>query len=135
MTDRVLDPDAIDRLLEITGGDPGFVDELIDTYLEDAGTQLASLRQAALDGDPASMERPAHSLKSSSVTVGAMALAELCRSLEADARAGVVDDAADRVAACDRAFASARGELIAGRTGGPLPASPARGPSAARDLA
>jgi HPt (histidine-containing phosphotransfer) domain-containing protein len=135
VTDRVLDPDAIDRLLEITGGDPGFVDELIDTYLEDAETQLAALRQAALAGDAASMERPAHSLKSSSATVGAMALAELCRSLEADARAGVVDDAASRVAACDHAFARARRELLAGRPDGSLPAGPARGPSAGGDLA
>ncbi len=125
MTDRVLDPDAIDRLLEITGGDPAFVDELIDTYLEDAVTQLAAMRQAALDGDPAAMERPAHSLKSSSATVGAMALAELCRSLEADARAGVVDEPAARVAACDEAFATARRELLVGRAGGSLPAGPA----------
>jgi HPt (histidine-containing phosphotransfer) domain-containing protein len=123
VTEPVLDPDAMDRLLEITGGDPGFVDELVDTYLEDAETQLASLRQAALDGNTASIERPAHSLKSSSATVGAMALAELCRSLEADARTGVVDDAAGRVAACDRAFASARRELLADRAGGSLPSA------------
>jgi HPt (histidine-containing phosphotransfer) domain-containing protein len=131
VTEGVLDRDAIDRLLEITGGDAGFVDELIDTYLEDAETQLAALREAARAGDVASMERPAHSLKSSSATVGAMALAELCRSLEADARTGVVDDATGRVAACDRAFASARRELLAGRAGGSLSV----GPSAAGDLA
>jgi HPt (histidine-containing phosphotransfer) domain-containing protein len=135
VTDRVLDPDAIDRLLDITGGDPGFVDELIDTYLEDAEAQLAALRQAARDGDTVSLERPAHSLKSSSATVGAMALAELCRSLEADARTGVVDDATGRVTACDRAFASARVELVAARMRDSLPAGPARGRSAADDLA
>ena len=32
---------AFERLLEITGGDVEFLDELVDTYLEDAETQLA----------------------------------------------------------------------------------------------
>ena len=37
-----LDPSAMSRLLEITGGDVAFVDELIDTFLEDATVQLVS---------------------------------------------------------------------------------------------
>ena len=47
--DVTLDPEAMARLLEITGGDQAFVDELVDTFLDDAGTQLEALR-AAGDG-------------------------------------------------------------------------------------
>ncbi len=47
MTPETLDPSALAHLLEITGGDLGFVDELIDTFLDDATAQLDDMRQAA----------------------------------------------------------------------------------------
>jgi HPt (histidine-containing phosphotransfer) domain-containing protein len=113
----VLDPAAFERLLEITGGDLEFVDELIDTYLADTDVQLAAMRQAATDGDAAAMMRPAHSLKSSSENVGATTLIDACRSLEADAKAGAVPDAMGRVAACEAAFEAVRAALLAERIG------------------
>ena len=67
-----LDAAALDRLLEITGDDVAFVDELIDTYLEDALVQLAAMDDAAATGDAAALVRPAHSLKSNSENVGAV---------------------------------------------------------------
>ena len=84
-------------------------------YLEDATSQLAMMRSAADAGDAEALVRPAHSLKSNSANVGASALAEACRSLEADGRTGVVPDLADRVSACDRLFADARAALLAER--------------------
>ena len=125
MTDGVtdglatLEPGALAHLLEITGGDEGFVDELIDTFLDDATGQLDGLRAAAAgsdDGtDPGALVRPAHSLKSSAASVGAQRLAERCRALEAAARTGTVDDTEDRVAAIEREFAAARDALLAAR--------------------
>lgn len=115
MSPETLDPAALAHLLEITGGDFKFVDELIDTYLEDAFVQLDAMRQAADEGDCAAMVRPAHSLKSNSGNVGATALTELCRSLEADGRSGTVDDATERVSACELAFDDARAALLAER--------------------
>ena len=117
-----MDPDPIDqvafeRLLEITGGDLAFVDELVDTYLSDAVVQLDGMRRAAADADAAAMVRPAHSLKSSSENVGALALADRCRSLEAEAKAGAVPDAIARVAACDDAFTAVSAALLAQRIG------------------
>ena len=110
-----LDPAVFAHLLEITGGDIGFVDELIDTYLEDAGVQLEAMRLAADADDAAAMVRPAHSLKSSSADVGAMALADQCRALETDGRSGTVADAIARVAACARTFDGVRTALLAER--------------------
>jgi len=115
MSHEVLDHAAFAHLLEITGDDLEFVDELVDTYLEDATAQLDAMRQAADTGDAAAMIRPAHSLKSSSTNVGAMALSELCRSLEADGRSGTVADGIGRVSACEHAFADAQAALLAER--------------------
>ena len=110
-----LDPGAIDRLLDITGGDRAFVDELIDTFLEDAEHQIAALQEAFDQEDVAGVVRPAHSLKSNSVNVGATVLAEQCRTLEADARAGAVPDLGARVAAIAAEFSAIRGSLLAER--------------------
>ena len=77
-----LDPAAMTRLLEITGGDQGFVDELIDTFIEDATAQIDGLRSAASAGDAEAIIRPAHSLKSNAANVGATALEDLARDLE-----------------------------------------------------
>ena len=115
MTLPTVDQAAFDHLLEITGNDLEFVDELIDTYLADASLQLAAMQAAASSGDAAALVRPAHSLKSSSANVGAMALADICRALEAAARTGDVPDARERVADCDQAFADARAALLAAR--------------------
>jgi HPt (histidine-containing phosphotransfer) domain-containing protein len=112
-----LEAAALEHLFEITGGDQEFFDELIDTYLDDGVAQLAAMRAAADAGDPAALLRPAHTLKSSSANVGAVDLAEQCRTLEADARAGTVPDMAARVAACESAFAAVRAALLALREG------------------
>ena len=117
MTDHVsVDSAALERLLEITGGDVGFLDELIDTYLDDAIVQLEALRHGAAEGDAAGIVRPAHSLKSSSANVGAVALASMCRSLEADGAAGAVADAVARVAAAEREFDVVRTTLLEARS-------------------
>src|SRR5262245_3435446 len=106
MTDSqpAVDPEALDRLLEMTGGDREFLAELIETYVEDGGAQLANLRTAVATGDAEAAVRPAHSLKSNSASMGAEALSELCRSLETDARAGTIDDGQGRVDAASAEF-------------------------------
>lgn len=108
-----MDAAALDRLLEMTGGDPEFLDELIQTYLDDAVVQLEAMRAAAGADSPEDLVRPAHSLKGNSANVGAVRLEELCRQLEADARAGSVERAIERVAAAGAEFERVRGELAA----------------------
>ena len=63
------------NLLEMTGGDQAFVDELVDTYLEE-GDRLVERAHRRRDRRRRSttMVRPAHSLKSSSLNVGALEL-------------------------------------------------------------
>jgi HPt (histidine-containing phosphotransfer) domain-containing protein len=116
VSDPAIDQETLRRLLDITGGDPAFVDELIDTYLQDGEAQIEAMRAAEASGDVAGLVRPAHTLKSSSASIGALALADHCRTLEADARAGTVPDAADRIDAAATAFADARAALASARS-------------------
>jgi HPt (histidine-containing phosphotransfer) domain-containing protein len=115
-TERALDPAALDRLLDFAGGDAGFVAELIDTFLEDAITQLQRMAEAARVGAIQELLIASHSLKTNSANVGAMQLSALCRSLEADARSGEVPDAVARVEDAGGAFAAARAGLLELRT-------------------
>jgi signal transduction histidine kinase/DNA-binding response OmpR family regulator/HPt (histidine-containing phosphotransfer) domain-containing protein len=108
---------ALDHLLETTGGDVTFLDELLEAYLEDAPTQLAAMREAAVSDAIDDLVRPAHSLKTNSVNVGAERLADLCRRVETDARQGVLDNAVARVAAAEVEFEVVRAALVAARAG------------------
>jgi HPt (histidine-containing phosphotransfer) domain-containing protein len=113
-----LDPGAMARLLEITGGDRGFVEELVDTFVEDARAQIEALRAAEAAGDVAAVVRPAHSLKSNAQNVGATVLGDLCRALEADARSGDVSDMAARIDAIETELGAVTDVLLAERAGG-----------------
>jgi len=74
-----------------------FVAELIDTFGEDARELIATLRRALRDADLDAFRRAAHSLKSTSESLGATRLAALARELEAAARAGSLNGAEDRM--------------------------------------
>ena len=89
-----------------------FVDELVDTYLEDGAAQVEALRAAVDSGGSGDLVRPAHSLKSSSLNVGALRLGGLCRTLEETARSDSVPHAAEWVAAVAAGFEEARRALL-----------------------
>jgi HPt (histidine-containing phosphotransfer) domain-containing protein len=116
MTAEPIDPAVFANLVEMTGGEMDFVDELVDTFLEDGRRQVDALHAALASGDVEALIRPAHSLKTGSLNVGAMRLGGLCRELEETARAaGGVPDAADRVMAITAALASASVALLRAR--------------------
>ena len=83
-----------------------FVGELIDTFAEDAREQIAAIGRALVEADVDVFRRAAHSLKSTSESLGATGLAALARELEAVARTGRLEGTADRV---DRSSQRIRG--------------------------
>jgi PAS domain S-box-containing protein len=91
----VIDRHTLDRLIATMGG--AFIVELIDTFAEDARALIAALRQALAETDLDAFRRAAHSLKSTSESLGAAGLAARARELEAMARAGSLDGAGDRL--------------------------------------
>jgi HPt (histidine-containing phosphotransfer) domain-containing protein len=100
-----LDPRALDEVLAMAGGDREFVVAVVEEYLADSAGNVAALRSA----DGADLERAAHTLKSTSSSVGAMQLADICREIERAAKDGPVD--ASLIAAAEAEHASARAAL------------------------
>ena len=90
----VLDAAVLEELAASVGGDGEFVVDLIETYLDDAEGQFAAIEAAVAADDPAALVRPAHTLKSSSATLGAKRLAERARALEIAGRSERIDDGA-----------------------------------------
>jgi HPt (histidine-containing phosphotransfer) domain-containing protein len=84
----VLDLNVIDELRASTGDDEAFLHELVEAYVAEVADHIAGITAAAAAGDAAAIVRPAHTLKSSSATFGAMRLAALCRRIEEAGRSG-----------------------------------------------
>jgi len=95
----VLDQSVLSELQETTGDDPDFVRDLVETYLADVPVQLEGIDGAIAANDADALVRPAHTLKSSSMTLGAMRLGEISRTLEMTGRSGTLDGEARENAA------------------------------------
>ena len=70
------------------GGEPDFLVEVVDAFLDDAPPRLETIRSALASGDGEELGRAAHSLKGSSSNFGAARLQALCAEIERLARAG-----------------------------------------------
>ncbi len=91
----VLDPAALDKLLEVVGGEAAVLDELIDSFCEDAPGLLARLRHSLEQQDAAGVGLAAHTLKSNATDFGAVALSSLCKRLEQMGKHGTLEGAAE----------------------------------------
>jgi HPt (histidine-containing phosphotransfer) domain-containing protein len=80
MSDGTIDAATFAELQESAGAD--FIKELVQTFLEEAPPMLKELREALAAGNADAFRRTAHSLKSNSLTFGALALGALARELE-----------------------------------------------------
>jgi len=81
---RPLTPDEFDpdRLAALLHGDTEKIERFSRKYLESAGTTVEQIAVAGDRQDWSAVGRHAHSLKSSSATVGAIELANACQELE-----------------------------------------------------
>jgi HPt (histidine-containing phosphotransfer) domain-containing protein len=78
-----IDVEVLEELERSIGDDPVFMRDLVERYLEDAPSQLATIRAGVESGEAEPVNRAAHTLKSGSASVGAMALSDLARDLQA----------------------------------------------------
>lgn len=84
----VLDMRILNELRELGGeDDPALIGELIEIFLSDAPQRLEEIAKGLSRGDLQSVERAAHTLKSSSANIGAIGLSRICREMEEFARA------------------------------------------------
>ncbi len=111
MTHPTFDPSAFETLRASVSDDAAFLAELVTDYLEDAQEHVETLQQAASKGQVEQLERTAHSLKSTSETVGARALAAVCRTIETLAHDGKLEEAMRHVPKAAAQFDAAEAEL------------------------
>lgn len=105
----VIDRTTFDELKQISGAE--FINELIDTFLDDAPRLYAELKSGLAEGNADSFRRAAHSLKSNAATFGAGRLAELAKDLEGIGRENRLGDTGDRLNVLNEALVSACDEL------------------------
>ena len=108
MPDAAIDDVILDQLLETVGGDAIFLAELITSYLADSPPLLEEMERSAARGDAVSLRRAAHTLKSTSASLGAVRLSAICRGIEAAANNGelLAANVADAAAEFDAASAA-----------------------------
>ena len=104
----IIDDSALDELYAVIGADAG---RIVTVFLEDAPQLLAQLEQAALTPDLPALRDAAHSLKSSSANLGAMALSLAAKRVELGARMETLDRPAVAVAMLTDEFERARAAL------------------------
>ena len=80
MSDATIDLATFTELKETAGAD--FMQELVQTFLEEAPAMLEELRASLAAGDADVFRRAAHSLKSNSNTFGALTMGAMARDLE-----------------------------------------------------
>ena len=109
----ILDEAVIAELRASTGDDDEFVRELVEAYLSEATGYLDAMTAAAAAADAAAIVRPAHTLKSSSATMGAMRLSGICRDIEEAGRDGRTDGLTEDVERANATWAETLEALAA----------------------
>ena len=112
MTTRgVLDPAVVERLRQLTPpGEPDVLTEIFTVFLAEVPRRIDRLKAAWCAGDVAAVQRAAHSLKGSSGNLGADALFEVTRRIDARARAGELR-LDELITALDREYAKVAAEI------------------------
>jgi HPt (histidine-containing phosphotransfer) domain-containing protein len=94
LEESVLDQFTLQAIREMGGEEGDFVlSNIIQMYLETAPPYLQQIETAIATQDLDSLRRAAHSLGSSSATLGAMNFAKLCKELENLARSSSITTA------------------------------------------
>ncbi len=103
----VLDADALARLREL---DPNGKTHLVERVLkafETSSTRLAAqFKEARERDDMQGIRHVAHTLKSSSASIGALALARICAEIESSIRDQALAGLSSRLDAMDRELAA-----------------------------
>ena len=104
MAEPIIDAATFESLTDAMGVD--FMGELIDTYCDDTPQLIVQLQQALEQGDAEGFRRLAHSIKSSSASMGALNFAMLARDLEMIGKSGDLTGSAEKVNQLESEFES-----------------------------
>lgn len=92
---NILDRAIFEDLLATMGAE--FIPELFNTYLAETPELIAELKQSLLQQDVVTFTRHAHSIKSSSASLGLLSFSIQARELEMLGKDGLLADAGPKV--------------------------------------
>ncbi len=109
------DPTVLARLTMVDDGSaPGYADQLLDLFMDDAQTLIGAVEASLAAGDLVALKRAVHTLKSTAGAVGAQALAAQAAAVEALLQAdaapdtGIAQALRDGLSAFEQALAAER---------------------------
>jgi HPt (histidine-containing phosphotransfer) domain-containing protein len=102
MDNTLIDVGIINELRASLGDD--FIPELVAAYLQETPLLIQALQQALQDGDAPAFTRAAHSIKSSSASLGALSFSAQARELEVIGKSGDLSQAAGKVSGLAGAY-------------------------------
>jgi len=105
-----LDMEIVEDLQEMMGSD---YQSLIRIYLEDSPKLIGQIQTALDNRDCAALVAPAHTLKSSSANLGAMALSDIAKTIEKSARNSDINTPLQQGAGIAAEFERVRAALAA----------------------
>jgi PAS domain S-box-containing protein len=108
---ELLDQAVVQSLMSVDD-DGTLMEEIVATFLRIAPPRLAAIKKAA-KGNPAQLEREAHSFLGSCGNLGARRMAELCARLEVLGRSGSTEGAVELARTLEAELAAVRPELEA----------------------
>jgi histidine phosphotransfer protein HptB len=88
----IIDQKTFNELKELMGAD--FIVEIVDTFIQETGNLIDQLHDTLEVQDAATFGRCAHSIKSSSASLGALDFSQSARQLELMGKAGDLSNAA-----------------------------------------
>lgn len=104
--------ERLEALKALTAGPgPDMAAQVIEAFLQQGESDLATMRRALAQGDAASLAEAAHGLAGSAALLGASALAETAGETAALARQGDLDACAARLPRVERAFHDVAGRM------------------------
>jgi two-component system sensor histidine kinase BarA len=87
------------------GGDPEFLIDVVEAFLDDSPPRIEALHAGLANGDASALGRAAHGLKGSSGNFGAMRMQVLCAEIERLSRAGQLAGLAPLVTRIEHEYA------------------------------
>jgi signal transduction histidine kinase/CheY-like chemotaxis protein len=109
-----LDPQALQRLRDLDpNGANRLLERVVQAFEASTGRLMPQLDEAVAASDLAGVRHVAHTLKSSSASIGALKLSALCADIEGMVRAATTEGLCERVAAMHDEIDSVRSSLRA----------------------
>jgi len=97
-------PMDFDRAIEEFEGDREFLIEVLNGFLENVKSQIATIRQAISDGDSEAVRREAHSIKGGAANLTADALSKVALELENIGKSGILEGGIEAIERLEKEF-------------------------------